>query len=136
MDADEPQDARAGTPLPLSLAEAERIIARLEEVVSERRVVLIGGQAVATWTAHLQNRLTDGLVAAHVVSGDIDFLGNADDVAQGDRCARLAFDRGIEVFNAVLDDERLPEKFRTVRLPQMQDRIRALRAHLPDCSSS
>jgi hypothetical protein len=47
--------------------------------------------------------------------------------AQGDRCSKLASDRGIETFNAVLDDDRLPEKFRTVRLPQMQNRIRALR---------
>ncbi len=47
--------------------------------------------------------------------------------AQGDRCAWLALDRDIEVFDAILDDERLPEKFRTVRLPQMRDRIRALR---------
>jgi hypothetical protein len=47
--------------------------------------------------------------------------------AQGDRCARLALDRGIEAFDAVLDDERLPEKFRTIRLPQMQGRIRVLR---------
>ncbi len=34
-----------------------------------------------------------------------------------------ASDRGIETFDAVLDDDRLPEKFRTVRLLQMQDRI-------------
>jgi aspartate/tyrosine/aromatic aminotransferase len=33
----------------------------------------------------------------------------------------------IEVFDAVLDDERLPEKFRTVRLPQMRERIETLR---------
>jgi aspartate/tyrosine/aromatic aminotransferase len=39
----------------------------------------------------------------------------------------LASDRGIETFDAVLNDERLPEKFRTVRLPQMRDRIRTLR---------
>jgi hypothetical protein len=47
--------------------------------------------------------------------------------AQEDRSSKLAADRGIEVFDAVLDDERLPEKFRTVRLPQMLDRIRTLR---------
>jgi integrase len=35
--------------------------------------------------------------------------------------------RGIEAFDAVLNDERLPEKFRNVRLRQMQDRILALR---------
>jgi hypothetical protein len=47
--------------------------------------------------------------------------------AQEDRSSRLSLGRGIEVFDAVLDDERLPEKFRTIRLPQMQDRIRTLR---------
>ena len=47
--------------------------------------------------------------------------------AQEQRSARLALDKDIEVFDAVLDDERLPDKFRTIRLPQMQERIRALR---------
>jgi hypothetical protein len=47
--------------------------------------------------------------------------------AQEDRSARLALDRDIEVFDAVLDDERLPEKFRTVRLPQMRERVIARR---------
>ncbi len=47
--------------------------------------------------------------------------------AQEDRCSKLASDRGIDAFDAVLDDERLPEKFRTVRLPQMRERIRSLR---------
>ncbi len=261
---DEPPEALDASPLPLCLEEAERIIALIDEVVREPSVVLIGGQAVAIWTTYLQSRLTDGLVAANVVSGDIDFLGSADDArraaemlgglvklakwedrttlegvatflddegherrmdflqsaygmnsedirktaieldllvgddrqvrlwvmhpercmesrfhnsalpkkqtdlawrqlrasiqcarafsqllldergeaavrdvlklnerifrfAQQDRCARLALDRNIEAFDAVLDDERLPEKFRTVRLPQMQDRIRAIR---------
>ncbi len=47
--------------------------------------------------------------------------------AQEERCSKLASERGIEAFDAVLDDERLPEKFRTVRLPQMQARMRSLR---------
>jgi hypothetical protein len=47
--------------------------------------------------------------------------------AEEDRSARLALEREIEVFDAVLDDERLPEKFRTIRLGQMRDRIRTLR---------
>jgi hypothetical protein len=235
----------------------------LEEVVRERQVVLVGGQAVSIWISQLQTRLKD-LTAAQVVSRDIDFLGSAMDVrraadllggrvqlarwedrtplvgvalfidsdgherridflqsaygmdsddirrtaieidlflgggrqapvwvmhpercmesrvhnstlankqtdlawnqlcasilcarafsqlllderggaavrdvlnlnervfrfAQNDRSARIVLNRGIEVFDAVLDDERLPERFRTVRLPQMQDRIRALR---------
>lgn len=259
----EPQDP-LGVPPPLSLDEAQRIIARLEEVVRKQRVVLIGGQAVSIWIGQLHNRLTDPLIAEPIVSRDIDFLGdvgdvrlagellggyiqvakwedrttlagvaifldsdgherrldflqspygmNAEDVrntavyldliladgrpapvwvmhpercmesrvhnsvlankqtdlawlqlrasilcarafsqllldergdavvrdvlnlnerifrfAEEDRSARLAHDRGIEVFDAVLDDERLPEKFRTVRLPQMRERIGALR---------
>jgi hypothetical protein len=47
--------------------------------------------------------------------------------AQQARCAHLALDMGIEVFDAVLDDERLPEKFRTIRLPQMRQHVQALR---------
>lgn len=47
--------------------------------------------------------------------------------AQGERCSKLASDRGIEAFDVVLDDERLPDKFRAVRLPQMQKRTRAIR---------
>lgn len=250
---------------PLSLAEAERIIARLETVVSKQSVVLVGGQAVALWASYLQDRLSDRLIAERVVSRDIDFLGDAEDVrsagnlldgriqvsrwedrttlagvtifldsdgierrmdfmrsvygmssvdvrstavhldliladgreapvwvmhpercmesrvhnsdlankqtdlawrqlrasilcarafsqllldergeagvrdvlslnerifrfAQHGRCSRLARDRQIEICDAVLDDERLPEKFRAVRLPQMRERIDRVRA--------
>lgn len=248
---------------PLKIDETERILARLEQVVRDRRVVLVGGQAVAIWASKLEDRIADTLVDA-VASRDIDLLGNASDLrqsatlldarvrvatfeertpltgvaifldtegherrldvmasvygmnsedirqtaieaellidgdrqvhvwvmhpercmesrvhnsvlpnkqtdlawrqlrasilcahafsqllldergeaavrdvlklnerifsfAQAERCSKLASDRGIEAFDAVLDDERLPEKFTTVRLPQMQDRIRALR---------
>ena len=76
----EPQDDLAVRPPPLSLAEAERIIARLEEVVRERHVILVGGQAVTVWATYLGSRLTDGRLARQIVSGDIDFLGNATDV--------------------------------------------------------
>lgn len=55
--------------------------------------------------------------------------------AQEERCSKLASDRGIEAFDAVLDDERLPKKFRTVRLSQMQDRIRTLRQQQRDRTS-
>jgi hypothetical protein len=248
---------------PLKIDETERIIARLEQVVRDRRVVLVGGQAVAIWASKLESRIADALVDT-VASRDIDLLGNSSDLrqsaelldarvrvakwedrtpltgvaifldsegrerrldvlasvygmntedirqtaieaelvidedrqvnvwimhpercmesrvynsvlankqtdlawrqlrasilcarafsqllldergevavrdvlklnerifrfAQEDRCSKLASERGIEAFDAVLDDERLPEKFRTVRLPQMQDQIRALR---------
>ena len=258
----EEQQSEAELP-PLKIDETERIIARLEQVVRDRRVVLVGGQAVAIWASKLEGRIADVLVDA-VASRDIDLLGNssdlrqsaelldarvrvakwedrtpltgvaifldsegherrldvmasvygmnADDIrqtaieaelvidedrqvnvwimhpercmesrvhnsvlankqtdlawrqlrasilcarafsqllldergeaavrdvlklnerifhfAQEDRCTKLATERGIEAFDAVLDDERLPEKFATVRLPQMQDRIRAIR---------
>lgn len=250
---------------PLRIDETERIIARLEQVVCNRRVVLVGGQAVAIWASKLESRIADALVDA-VASRDINLLGNSSDLrqsaelldahvrvakwedrtpltgvaifldsegherrldvmasvygmnaedirqtaieaelvidedhqvnvwimhpercmesrvhnsvlankqtelawrqlrvsilcarafsqllldergdaavrdvlklnerifhfAQEDRCSKLAFDRGIEAFDAVLDDDRLPDKFRTVRLPQMLDRIRILREH-------
>jgi hypothetical protein len=248
---------------PLKIDETERIIARLEQVARDRRVVLVGGQAVAIWVSKLESRIADALVDA-VASRDIDLLGNSSDLrqsatlldarvrvatfedrtpltgvaifldaegherrldvmasvygmnsedirqtaieaellvdgdrrvkvwvmhpercmesrihnsalankqtdlawrqlrasilcvrafsqllldergeaavrdvlklnerifgfAQEHRCSKLASDRGIETFDAVLDDDRLPEKFRTVRLPQMQKRIRAIR---------
>ena len=250
------------TPPPLEIGQAERIIARLERVVRDRRVVLVGGQAVAIWTSHLQDRI-EGVLAEVIASRDIDLLGNASDLRKAgellggrvrvagwddhtpltgvaifldddgherrldvlesvyglssedlrntaieidllvddgqvrvwvmhpERCmesrvhnsalpnkqtdlawrqlrasilcarafsqllldergdaavrdvlnlnervfrfaqerpsARIALDRNIEVFDAILDDERLPEKFRTVRLPQMRERIVALR---------
>jgi hypothetical protein len=62
----EPQDPLGGPP-PLSLDEAQRIIARLEEVVRKQRVVLIGGQAVSIWIGQLHNRLTDPLIAEPIV---------------------------------------------------------------------
>lgn len=40
---------------------------------------------------------------------------------------RLALDYGIEPFEAVLLDERLPERFRNRRYPQMQAAVRAAR---------
>ena len=258
----EEQQSEAELP-PLKIDETERIIARLEQVVRDRRVVLVGGQAVAIWASKLEGRIADALVDA-VASRDIDLLGNSSDLrqsaelldarvrvakwedrtpltgvaifldsegherrldvmasvygmnaedirqtaieaelvidedrqvnvwimhpercmesrvhnsvlankqtdlawrqlrvsilcarafsqllldergevavrdvlklnerifrfAQEDRCSKLASDRGIETFDAVLNDERLPEKFRTVRLPQMHDRIWTLR---------
>jgi hypothetical protein len=258
----EEQQSEAELP-PLKIDETERIIAQLEQVVRDRRVVLVGGQAVAIWASKLESRIADALVDA-VASRDIDLLGNSSDLrqsaelldarvrvakwedrtpltgvaifldsegherrldvmasvygmnaedirqtaieaeliidedrqvnvwimhpercmesrvhnsvlankqtdlawrqlrasilcarafsqllldergkaavrdvlklnerifsfAQGERCSRLASDRRIEVFDAVFVDERLPEKFRTTRLPQMQERIRTLR---------
>lgn len=67
----EEQQSEAELP-PLKIDETERIIARLEQVVRDRRVVLVGGQAVAIWAAKLEDRIADTLVDA-VASRDIDF---------------------------------------------------------------
>src|ERR1700679_1770118 len=64
---------------PLKIDETERIIARLEQVVRDRRVVLVGGQAVAIWASKLESRIADALVDA-VASRDIDLLGSSSDL--------------------------------------------------------
>jgi hypothetical protein len=64
----------------LSLDEAQRIIARIEDVVRDRHVVLVGGQAVSVWIGQLEDRLGNKLTTAPVVSRDIDFLGNTADL--------------------------------------------------------
>ncbi len=76
----EEQQGEAELP-PLKIDETERIIARLEQVVRDRRVVLVGGQAVAIWASKLEDRITDALVEA-VASRDIDLLGNSADLRQ------------------------------------------------------
>lgn len=60
------------------MEEAARIIGRLEEIVASRRIVLIGGQAVALWGA----QLTDYLPVDDdpVTSRDFDFQGLRSDV--------------------------------------------------------
>lgn len=62
-DVAEEQQSEAELP-PLKIAETERIIARLEQVVRDRRVVLVGGQAVAIWASKLEDRIADALVEA------------------------------------------------------------------------
>lgn len=76
----EEQQSEAELP-PLKIDETERIIARLEQVVRDRRVVLVGGQAVAIWASKLEARIADALVEA-VASRDIDLLGNSSDLRQ------------------------------------------------------
>lgn len=49
-------------------------------MVRDRRVVLVGGQAVSVWIGQLEDRLGDRLPTAPVVSRDIDFLGNTTDL--------------------------------------------------------
>jgi hypothetical protein len=48
--------------------------------------------------------------------------------ASEDRCFLEVYRRfGIDPFAAVLDDDRLPEGFRTKRYPQMQQRLKVMR---------
>jgi hypothetical protein len=63
-------------------------------------VDLVGGQAVAVWTAYLHSHLTDSRIAAQVVSDDLDFLGDAEDTRMAGKLlggkiqfAKLAFTR-------------------------------------------
>lgn len=64
---------------PLALAEASRVLGRLEEIVRKPDVILVGGQAVAIWVAKLAGRLPSSLTAEQVASHDLDFLGRAAD---------------------------------------------------------
>jgi hypothetical protein len=262
LGVDESEDLAESSVPPLDLGEVHELLARIEEVVCDPHIVLVGGQAVSVWFEQLEGRVGGTLNAAQVVSGDLDLLGHAQDArraaellggrvhlsrweertplagvaifiddhgherrldvmrsvygmrsddirdtaigvdvrlndrrevrvwvmhpercmesrvhnsalpnkqtdlawrqlrasilcarafsemlldergeaavrdvlnlnerifqfAQSDRCMRLALDRGIEIFDAVLDDDRLPANFRTIRLPQMREAIRA-----------
>lgn len=62
---------------PLSLEEAARVLARLESIVTDRSLVLIGGQAVALWSSQLSDRFAIEL--EQVASKDIDFLATPAD---------------------------------------------------------
>jgi hypothetical protein len=57
---------------PLPRGELERVLSQLEPLVSERRVVLVGGQAVAFWAEYLSK---PGLELTVVATKDIDFEG-------------------------------------------------------------
>jgi hypothetical protein len=81
---------------PLSLDEAVRIIARLEEAVTQHKIILIGGQAIALWGA----QLADYLLASEdpVTSKDVDFQGDKSTVVLA---ARLL---GGKLFLPSMDD--------------------------------
>ncbi len=62
---------------PLPHDEVQRVLRRLEPLIAERRVILVGGQAVSIWMRMLQP-LSDELAAIEpVTSKDIDFEGGA-----------------------------------------------------------
>lgn len=62
---------------PLDVREVSAILGRLEEVVADPRVVLVGGQAVSVWFEQLADRLGDAATGMEVLSGDLDLLGTA-----------------------------------------------------------
>lgn len=64
---------------PLSVREVERVLRRLEPLIADRRVILIGGQAVALWTRLLSPYSEQLATQAPVASSDgfereIDFI--------------------------------------------------------------
>jgi len=70
-------------PRPLPRRELERILGQLEPLIGERRLVLVGGQAVAFWAEYLSR---PGLEIPVVATKDIDLEG-ARTIAQ--RAGRL-----------------------------------------------
>jgi hypothetical protein len=58
---------------PLRAEEAQRIIALLRPLTEERRIILVGGQAVAFWLRYLAPRYAEVADAEPVASKDIDF---------------------------------------------------------------
>jgi hypothetical protein len=62
---------------PLDLGEVHEILGRIQELVGDPRVVLVGGQAVSVWFRQLGDRIGGSLTAARVVSRDLDLLGDA-----------------------------------------------------------
>lgn len=60
---------------PLRPEEAQRIIGLLQPLIGERRIVLIGGQAVAFWLRYLASIYVEAAGVAPLASKDIDFEG-------------------------------------------------------------
>jgi len=65
---------------PLRHQEVRRIIGLLQPLAVERRIVLIGGQAVAFWLRFLHPAAGDAALADALTSKDIDFEGSAQSV--------------------------------------------------------
>jgi len=62
---------------PLSHEEVQRILRQLQPLIAERRVVLVGGQAVAFWMRLLRPRSKELARREPLTSKDIDFEGSA-----------------------------------------------------------
>jgi hypothetical protein len=129
----------ADSAIPLEISKPDGTILRLSVMHPERCMESrVQNTALPNKQTELASRqLRASIVCARAFSSELLNAGRTRDVlnlnerifrfAEGDRSVRLALERDIEVFDAILDDERLPEKFRTVRLPQMRDRLRTLR---------
>lgn len=66
-----------GDPGPFGLDALHDTLGRLEKVVADPQVVLVGGQAVSVWLAQLEDQVDGTLTAAEVLSSDLDLLGTA-----------------------------------------------------------
>jgi hypothetical protein len=60
---------------PLPYDEVQRVLRRLEPLMTERRVILVGGQAVSVWMRMLQPLSPELSETEPVTSKDIDFAG-------------------------------------------------------------
>lgn len=126
--------------IPLEVSRPDGTVLRLLVMHPERCMENTGLPNKHTELAWRQLRAS--IACTRAFSSELLNAGRAGDVlklnerifhfAQHARSASLARDMDIEVFDAVLDDERLPEKFRTIRLPQMREHIGALRQRSVD----
>lgn len=67
---------------PLRHEEVQRVLRRLEPLTASRRIVLVGGQAVAFWMRFLQSRFDELAHVEPLTSKDIDFEGSSRSVRQ------------------------------------------------------
>jgi len=71
----------AGKP-PLSYEEVRRVLHLLDPLLAERRIILVGGQAVAFWMRYLAPLSPELTAPGALTSKDIDFEGSAQSVTR------------------------------------------------------
>lgn len=67
---------------PLTYEEVRRVLHLLDPLLAERRIILVGGQAVAFWGRYLAPRSLELTAAGPLTSKDIDFEGSAHSVSR------------------------------------------------------
>lgn len=67
---------------PLTYEEVRRVLHLLEPLLAERRIILVGGQAVAFWARYLAPQSLALTAAGALTSKDIDFEGSAQSVTR------------------------------------------------------